>query len=68
MVLDYSKVNTMKRKKSDDSLSQDSDRQEPKMPTTTSLKSEPLFATDQECDIALITEEVIDGALLAQSE
>lgn len=61
MVLDYSKVNTMKRKKSDDSLSQDSDRQEPKMPTTTSLKSEPLFATDQECDIALITEEVIDG-------
>ncbi|EME47584.1 hypothetical protein DOTSEDRAFT_50958 [Dothistroma septosporum NZE10] len=61
MVLDYNKVKTRKRNTSDDRSSQDSDRHEPKMPTTTSLKSEPLFATEQECDIALITEEVIDG-------
>lgn len=62
MVLDYNKVNTVKRKTSATSqFSHDSSEQPDKMPTQAGIKNEPLFATDQDCDVALITEEVIDG-------
>lgn len=64
MVLDYSKVNTLKHKSSTQSAgsSQDSaERNEPKAPTATSLRADQLFAVEQECNVALVTEEVVDG-------
>ncbi|KXT15869.1 hypothetical protein AC579_5526 [Pseudocercospora musae] len=64
MVLDYSKVNTLKHKSSAQSAgsSQDSaERDEPKAPAATSLRADPIFAVEQECNVALVTEEVIDG-------
>ncbi|CAK1361858.1 unnamed protein product [Cercospora beticola] len=63
MVLDYSKVNTLKRKdsiESDCSSQACLDRSE-SMPTSSNIRNEPLFATDQYCDVARITEEVVDG-------
>ncbi|KAF2216376.1 hypothetical protein CERZMDRAFT_81499 [Cercospora zeae-maydis SCOH1-5] len=63
MVLDYSKVNTLKRKesiKSNCSSQACLDRSE-SMPVSSTIRNEPLFATDQYCDVARITEEVVDG-------
>ena len=61
MVLDYNKVNTQKRNTSESIGSRDSESYQPNKPTTTNIRNEPIFAVDQECDVALITEEVIDG-------
>lgn len=65
MVLDYSKVNSHKHESSNQSVSssQGSNKtKEPKNSTNANdLRTEPLFVTDQECDVALITEEVVDG-------
>lgn len=58
MVLDYNKVNTHQDSRS---VSREPDRQQANMPTTTNIRSEPIFVTDQDCDVALIAEEVIDG-------
>ncbi|KAM3422888.1 Hybrid signal transduction histidine kinase B [Cercospora zeina] len=63
MVLDYSKVNTLKRKESMESNASSQaclDRSE-SMPVSGTIRNEPLFATDQYCDVARITEEVVDG-------
>ncbi|KAI5368014.1 putative signal transduction response regulator, receiver domain, histidine kinase/HSP90-like ATPase [Septoria linicola] len=63
MVLDYSKVNTAKAEPSTQSQpsSPGSNDQLEKIPTASKIRKEPLFATDQDCDVALLTEEVVDG-------
>lgn len=61
MVLDYNKVNTIKRKTSASSVSHNSNERPDVMPTQSGIKNEPLFATDQDCDVAQVAEEVIDG-------
>lgn len=66
MVLDYNKINRMKRSTSCSSVgsSTSSDPLEPKL---ADKENESLHVTDQNCDIAFITEEVIDGALVGVS-
>jgi hypothetical protein len=59
MVLDYNKVSTMRRASA--CSSNESANRDSKMPTTTNLRQEPLFVTDQSVDVALLTEEVVDG-------
>lgn len=65
MVLDYNKVNTMRRPASvtsdRSSQSQDSTSQQTMTPTSSSIRNDPLYTTDQDCDVALIVEEVMDG-------
>lgn len=62
MVLDYNKLHVNRRRKTSSSNgSRDTDREQQDMPATTNMRSEPIFANDQDCDVALITEEVIDG-------
>ncbi|KXT07107.1 hypothetical protein AC578_2442 [Pseudocercospora eumusae] len=64
MVLDYSKVNTLKHKASNRSTksSRDSsEMNEQKTPAGASFRNEPLFAVEQECNVALVAEEVVDG-------
>ncbi|KAF2165157.1 hypothetical protein M409DRAFT_67433 [Zasmidium cellare ATCC 36951] len=45
--------------------SRERDSKQTNLPATTNIRSEPIFATDQDCDVALITEEVIDGLAIA---
>lgn len=52
MVLDHNIVKTSQQ-------SQDSNEKSPSMPGRASVRDGPLFAIDQDCDIALITEEVM---------
>ncbi|KJX98925.1 hypothetical protein TI39_contig382g00015 [Zymoseptoria brevis] len=59
MVLDYNKVSNMRRAST--SSSNDPANRDSKMPTTTNLRQEPLFVTDQSVDVALLTEEVVEG-------
>ncbi|GIZ46402.1 hypothetical protein CKM354_000952800 [Cercospora kikuchii] len=63
MVLDYSKVSTLRHKDSIESncSSQACLERSESMPTSSNIRNEPLFATDQYCDVARITEEVVDG-------
>ncbi|SMY21138.1 unnamed protein product [Zymoseptoria tritici ST99CH_1A5] len=63
MVLDYNKVSNIRRACA--SSSNDSAHRDSKMPTTTNLRQEPLFVTDQSVDVALLTEEVVDELAMA---
>ncbi|SMR45988.1 unnamed protein product [Zymoseptoria tritici ST99CH_1E4] len=63
MVLDYNKVSNIRRASA--SSSNDSAHRDSKMPTTTNLRQEPLFVTDQSVDVALLTEEVVDELAMA---
>lgn len=63
MVLDYNKVSIMKDSATESNATQDSTNDDHhEVPTSSNIRNQSLFATDQDCDIALITEEVVDGA------
>ena len=63
MVLDYGKAREMKRQPSNDSeTSESSSNNEKLLSNTKILAKEPLDAR-LDCDLALITEEVVDGII-----
>lgn len=61
MVLDYNKMEHHQRQTSSANTFRDGDDQQDNAPATINIRSEPILAIDQERDIALVTEEVIDG-------
>lgn len=64
MVLDYSKVNSFKppsTTRASSSNSKAEDVKDAKRPTIPRINTESLTNTNTDCDLALITEEVVDG-------
>jgi hypothetical protein len=63
MVLDYSKANEMKRKQSADSENSETSSKDEKILSPNKLHIKESFEAKFDCDLALITEEAVDGNL-----